>query len=132
MDVTINTSQPTQGTNSSSAGQTGAAAAQTESQRADATAERVVASAEKQNLENDVNHAEKRRLDLIKKTAAHFSSGDNSFLSDIKFTVYNQSHTAGGDYEIRFTDLSTGAIEIKNDVELLGTASAGEVISGSI
>lgn len=133
MDVTINTSQPTQGTNSSNASQTGVSATQTEGQRADLSAERVVASAEKQNIEQDVNNAEQRRFDIIKRTAANFSKGENAFLSDIKFTIYNGSLSSQtSDYEIRFTDINTGKIEIKNEVELLGTSSAGEIVSGSI
>lgn len=131
MDVTIGNSQPVQGTNNSNSSQTGVAAVQTQSQKADLSAERVVASEGKQSLENDAKNAEQKKFDLIRRTAANFSKGDNSFLSDVKFTVYNKA-AAGETYEIRFTDVSTGKIDIKTDVDLLGTVSAGEVLSGNI
>lgn len=135
MDVTINTSQPTQGTNSSNTSQTGVAAVQTEGQRADQGAERVVVANEKQNLENDLSNAEQKRFEAVKRAAANFIKGDNPFLSDVKFTIYNSSvPTASeiGSYEIRFTDLNSGKVDIKLDAELLGTASAGEIVSGNI
>lgn len=133
MDVTINTSQPTQGTNSSNASQTGASAALTEGQKADLNAERVVASTEKQDIENSLKDAEQRKFDLIKRTAASFSKGDNPFLSNVIFTIYdNQFASQQSDYEIRFTDVSTGKIEIKGEVELLGMSSAGEIVSGDV
>ncbi len=40
-----------------------------------------------------------------------------------------------GNYEIRFTDNSTGAIDIKNDYqlpELVGANSSGNIVSGNI
>jgi len=130
MDVTLNTSQPTQGTNNSTAGQAGSAAAQTEGQKADATAQRVVAGTEKQSLENNADNADQKRFDVIRRAAAQFSKGDNSFLNDVKYTVYN----GGGEstYEIRFTDVNTGTIDVKSEAQLLGTQNAGNIVSGSI
>ncbi len=132
MDVTINSQPPAQSNPNSSTSQTGAAAAQTETQRADANVQRVTNVEEKSSLEDNTKNVEQKRFDLIKRTAASFSSGDNAFLSDIAFTVYNGSQATEGQYEIRFTDISTGSIEIKNDIELLGTSSAGELVSGSV
>ena len=132
MDVSVNTNSnaANQQLNNTNAG---VAAPQTQGQRADQAAERVVATKSSASLENDAQNLDQKKFDLIKKVAAQFSVGDNPFLNDVKFTVYNNGQqSTGGEYVIRFTDLSTGQIDVKSEVQLLGQSAGGDLVSGNV
>ncbi len=132
MDVSSVNSVPASQSAQSSAVQTGVAASQTEAQRADVSAKRVVQVNEKVAVEDNAARAEEKKFEAIRSASARFVSGENSFLRDIKFTIHNsQNNSAGNEYEIRFTDISSGNIDVKKDIELLGGAS-GNVVSGNI
>lgn len=121
MDISINTTSATQSANNQATqNATGIAAPTTESQKADFTATRVTDIEEKAKLEENANNADRAKLDLIKQAArdriASFESGENPFLSDVRFTAYNSEQA---EFEIRFTDISTGQITTQFERELL-------------
>lgn len=122
--VQTNQSQSVQ----SSAAQTGVSSAQTEAQRADVSAQRVVSVSEKAALEENAARAEEKKFETIKNAAAKYVDGANSFFKDVRFTV---NDSLLGATEIRFTDISTGEIEVKKDIELV-TSVSGNVVSGNV
>jgi hypothetical protein len=137
MDISINTnSNPAnQQINNQ---QAGVAAPASDGQKADYNAERVVASKEYAQLDDNIRNLEQKKFDLVKRVAAQYSAGGNSFLSDIRFTIYNNESksSSNGEFFIRFTDLSSGNIEIKNESELLKLpglgSTSGEIVSGNV
>jgi hypothetical protein len=131
----INLNQVQQSTSqATNTGLTGAAAPQTEAQRADVSATRVVSPKESAVLEDKASGADEARFSAIKSRAAKFVGGENPFLSDIKFTIYGQnaSNSGIGEYVIRFTDLSTGRVEVKTDFQLFEGTGGGDLVSGQV
>jgi hypothetical protein len=129
----INLNSTIQSTNPATNNNTaGTAAPQTEAQKADLTATRVVLSKESAVLEDKASSSEERRFEQIKSRASKFVGGDNPFLSDIKFTVYGQHESPVNEYVIRFTDLSTGTVEVKTEQQLYASTQGGDLISGQV
>lgn len=126
---TIQSASPTSNNNS-----TGVTAPQTDAQRADVNATRVVSPKETVRLEDKASGAEEHRFEAIRSKAAKFTGGDNAFLSDVKFTIYGAAQTQSGlnEYYIRFTDLGTGAVDVKTESELFASTSGGDLVSGQI
>ena len=115
------------------AAQAGNVAPQTEPQRQDYTAQRVTNADQSAQLEDNARNSEAKRFEALKSVAAAYTGGKNQFLSDITYTIYNKSNNAEiGNYEIRFTDLGTGKIEIKNEAALLTSVPSGEIVSGAV
>ena len=113
----------------------GTSAPQTVEQRTDVAATRVVSNKESANLENQASSSEQKRFENVKSSASRFISGANPFLNDVKFTIYGQSNSNKvGEYTIRFTDLSTGNLEIKTEQQLasLTGTTGGNIVSGQI
>ncbi len=136
MDVSsVNSaSQAVQSTQSVSA-QAGVAAVQTTDQRQDFTAQRVVSTQEKSNLEENAARSEEKRFETLKGLAVKLVSGENYYLSDMVFTVYSGNLPSTNQYEIKFTDISTGRIETKSEPEVIllaGGGGSGSIVSGSI
>jgi hypothetical protein len=134
MDLSVSSVQNQQQITNTSA-QVGVAAPQTENQRTEASAKSVNNAESSRSLEDYTSseHLEQKRFENVKSIAANFSSGENPFLSDISFTIYKDVQTAGlGRYEIRFTDISTGKIEIKTESQLFANTSGGDLISGQV
>ncbi len=103
-------------------------------QRADVAATRPVSSKETANLENKASNAEQRRFDAVRSRAATYVSGANSVLNDIKFTIYSGSSKSSVSYEyvVKFTDVSTGAIETKTEAQLFQGTGGGDLVSGQV
>lgn len=131
MDVTVTSSQPNQGANSTT-NLAGTAAPKTEGQAADLKAERVVQAGDSAKLENAAKQAEETRFNNIKRLATQYSAGKNPYLNDVSFTVYNGSQ-AGNTYEIRFTDISSGIVDVKSEAELVSLGSSGgNIVEGTV
>lgn len=129
MDLSVS-SVPNQQQVSNNAAQAGNVAPQTEPQRQDYTVQRVTTSDQSSHIEDNARDSETRRFQTLKSVAASYIAGKNPFLNDVKFTVYNRANNAQiGNFEIRFTDLSTGVVEVKSEAALLG---AGNIVSGQV
>jgi|GEM_PF-2956491 len=132
MDLSIS-SIPNQQQVSNNSAQAGNVAPQTEPQRQDYTVQRVTSTNDTAKLEDNARDAESKKFNTLKSVAASYTGGDNQFLSDISFTIYNKNNNAQiSNYEIRFTDLSSGAIQIKSEAALLAEAPSGELVSGTV
>lgn len=132
VDISIS-SIPNQQQISSNSSQVGVAAPQTETQRAESSAKNVTVSDNSRQLEDNARDSESRRFEAIKQVAGSFRKGDNPFLSDLTFTIYNASNTEVGNYEIRFTDINLGTVEIKTEQQLFTESGvSSEIISGSV
>lgn len=112
----------------------GVQAPQTQAQRADVAATRVVNT--KGAAEGNIQqYSHEKTLEAI-KSQSKFVAGENPFLSDISFTIYSagEDPIAGGgtEYVIRFTDISTGEVQIKTAPELFRGAGSGGVVTGSV
>ena len=127
LNNTIQSANPA--TNNNSAGIT---APQTDAQKADLNASRVVSPKEAAVLEDKASSAEQSRFEQIKSRASKFISGDNPFLNDIKFTVYGAGKAPVSEYVIRFTDLSTGAVQVKTEAQLFEGTGGGDLVSGQV
>ena len=132
VDISVS-SIPNQQQAASNATQSGVVAPQTENQRAEASAKNVTVSDSSRQLVDNARDAEQKKFDSIKQIAASYKSGKNPFLNDVSFTIYNGSRDSViGSYEIRFTDISTGSIEIKSESELFAASGSGVIASGSV
>lgn len=128
MEINLNNVQSANpATNNNAAG---VAAPNTNEQRADISATRVVSPKETANLEDKASSADERRFDAVKTRSLQYSKGENYILNDIKFTVYSKQ--SPDEYLVRFTDIKTGAIEIKNEAELFRGTGGGDLVSGQV
>ncbi len=132
MDINLNNVQASNPASTNNL--TGTAAPQTEAQKSDQQVQRVTVAQESANLENNASNADEKRFEAIKSRATTFISGSNPFLNDIKFTIYGQSPIASqiNKYEIRFTDLKTGQIEVKSEAELFAGTGGGDLVEGRV
>ncbi len=114
--------------------QSGAPAVQTVEQRQDFTAQRVVSVGEKSAIEQNAARSEEKRFEALKGVAVRLVGGDNPYFNDYVFTIYKGAQNNSLDrYYIRFTDISTGRIETKSEVEVFQLGgSSGNVVSGSL
>jgi hypothetical protein len=132
VDVPITTNVSSAPTNAASFA--GVQAPQTQAQRADVAATRVVNTkgASEGNIQQ---YSQEKTIDAI-KSQSRFVAGANPFLSDMSFTIYaaGESPVAGGgtEYVIRFTDLSTGEIQVKSAPELFQGTNGGEIVNGAV
>lgn len=132
MDISVSSVQNQQQI-ANNAAQAGVAAPQTEPQKADYTAQRVTKADQSAQLEDNARNSEQSKFNTLKTISANFTGGENPFLSDISFTIYNKTNNAKiGNYEIRFTDLGTGQISVKSESELLASVPTGELVSGNV
>ncbi len=111
----------------------GVAAPINNEQRADLSVTRVVSGQESAHLENQAASSDQKRFESVRSTASRFVDGKNKFLNDTKFTIYGASNEGRGiDFTIRFTDLSSGAIEVQTEQQIYGSTGGGDLVSGQV
>ena len=110
----------------------GTTATRVDTQQTEINVQRVAEVKESFEPQVEARSPEEARFEAI-RAAARYYKGANPFLADIKYTIYKNNQA--NEYEIRFTDVGTGDIEVKTERQLLAVPSVrdtGTLVDGTV